>query len=615
LALRVSSSRTRSRLSPRQLLWRRVAVAVGAIALVAIALGLAFSGSPATLPEGVRVAGVDVGGLTPAAARVDLERRARALANTPVTFTADGRSWRLRPSQLGISVNWDAAVVTALREGNGPVPVRGFLRLGVRIFGADVSPAAEAYDAALNFELDRFARALDRPHREAAIVLKGRTPVVVPGQSGRILDRDQAARVIVQALASLTRTPHVALPVRVDVPRMTAAALQPVAAQARTALSKPVRLAIGPTRYRLPRYRIAQLLDLPAGGRRSLRIGGERATAFFVRLQKTVGREPQDADFAVTTHGIRVIPARDGRAVDVPATAAGLLRAALSPVNRVAPLVVKRTQPKLTTSAAKAMGIDELVSSYTTIYGGDPNRIHNVQLVAHLIDDHLIAPGEEFSFNQTTGDRNASKGFLEAPVIINGELQTGLGGGVCQVSTTVFNTAYEAGLKITARTNHALYISHYPLGRDATVNYPDTDLRFVNDTGHWLLLRTFVGSASLTVNLYGTSPHRKVVSEAAPLVTTGPPPVKKVDDPTLFVGQKALEEAGSPSLATHEERKVYDPSGKLLYDNTWYSSYRGEYKIVRIGTKPKPEAKKKPKPTDTGVTTTTTPTTVIPTLP
>ena len=102
---------------------------------------------------------------------------------------------------------------------------------------------------------------------------------------------------------------------------------------------------------------------------------------------------------------------------------------------------------------------------------------------------------------------------MEAPVIINGELQTGLGGGVCQVSTTVFNAAYEAGLPIVSRTNHALYISHYPQGRDATVNYPDTDLKFTNDTGHWLLLRTWVGSSSLTVALYGTPVHRRVVSE------------------------------------------------------------------------------------------------------
>ena len=159
------------------------------------------------------------------------------------------------------------------------------------------------------------------------------------------------------------------------------------------------------------------------------------------------------------------------------------------------------------------MGITGLVSSYTTLYGGVPNRIHNVQLVSHLVDNTLIAPGKEFSFNGTTGERNAAKGLLEAPVIINGELENGLGGGTCQVSTTVFNAAYEAGLPITARTNHALYISHYPQGRDATVNYPDTDLKFVNDTGHWLLLRTFVSSSSLTVNLYGTPQHRKVVSQ------------------------------------------------------------------------------------------------------
>src|SRR5207248_126464 len=171
-----------------------------------------------------------------------------------------------------------------------------------------------------------------------------------------------------------------------------------------------------------------------------------------------------------------------------------------------------------TTKAAKAMGVKELVSSYTTEFGGVPNRIHNVQLVSHLIDNTLIAPGTTFSFNATTGDRNASKGFLTAPVIINGELTTGLGGGVCQVSTTVFNAAYEAGLNITARTNHALYISHYPQGRDATVDYPDVDLDFVNDTPHWLLLRTFVSADSLTVNLYGTPQHRRVETETAQLV-------------------------------------------------------------------------------------------------
>jgi vancomycin resistance protein YoaR len=248
------------------------------------------------------------------------------------------------------------------------------------------------------------------------------------------------------------------------------------------------------------------------------------------------------------------------------------------------------------------MGITGLYSSYTTYYGGVPNRIHNVQVVSHLVDNTLIPPGKEFSFNGTTGERNAAKGLLEAPVIINGELQNGLGGGTCQVSTTVFNAAYEGGLPITARTNHALYISHYPQGRDATVNYPDTDLKFVNDTGHWLLLRTFVSSSSLTVNLYGTPQNRKVVSETAPLVTTGPVPQVITKDPDLLVGEKVVDQQGSPPLSTSVNRKVYDPDGKLLYDNTWYSSYVGEKTEIRVGTKPKPKPKPKPK-----VDTTTTP--------
>ena len=122
-------------------------------------------------------------------------------------------------------------------------------------------------------------------------------------------------------------------------------------------------------------------------------------------------------------------------------------------------------------------------------------------------------------------------------MIINGELQNGLGGGICQVSTTVFNAAFEAGLPITARTNHALYISHYPLGRDATVNYPDLDLKFRNDTEHWLLLRTFVGAGSLTVNLYGTPLHRRVESDDGSSRVTGSVPVKAIKDPDAQEGK------------------------------------------------------------------------------
>jgi len=285
----------------------------------------------------------------------------------------------------------------------------------------------------------------------------------------------------------------------------------------------------------------------------------------------------------------------------VPQTASRLLAAALSPTRRNAAIAVTTSPPKRTTAEAQAMGIQETVGSYETFFSGVANRISNVELVSHLIDNTLIAPGTTFSFNGTTGDRNAAKGFKVAPVIINGELQNALGGGVCQVSTTVFNAAYVAGLPITARTNHALYISHYPQGRDATVDYPDVDLKFVNDTTHWLLLRTWVSSSSLTVVLYGTNPHRRVVSTTAPLRTVAPPPVKRIKDPTLFKGTQVVDSAGSPSLSTSVHRRVYAQDGRLLYDNVWYSNYRGEARVIRIGTKPRPKPKPK-KPTPPSVT-------------
>ena len=590
------------RVSPARLALRWLLV-LGAIFVVGAALvGLVFAGSPERLAEGVTIAGVDVGGMTTEKAVEALRARADKLEDDPVVFTAGADRFAIKPSQLGVEADWRAAVAAARNEGEGFGPVRGFRRLHVRVFGSEVQPPVSVYNAALDFKLGQLGKAIDRGHVEASLVRKGLKILVVPGQSGRQLDHEASGPLIVRALASLRRGTPVALPVTVDPADVTAEQLAPVAAQARTALSAPVRLAYGETRWRLPRWRIAELLSLPGSGSKKLAIAGPGAERYFGRLSKAVGREPTDAGFAVTSGGIQVVPAKDGLEVDVPRTAKAILAAAVSHGNRTAKLSVAVSQPERSTADAKGMGINGVVSSYTTTYGGTPGRLHNVQLVAQLIDGALIAPGSQFSFNGTTGERTAEKGFEEAPVIINGELKNGLGGGICQVSTTVFNAAFDAGLQIDQRTNHALYISHYPLGRDATVNYPDTDLKFENDTGHWLWLRTFVGSSSLTVALYGTPQHRRVESEVSPLVVTGEPPVKRVPDPNLEVGQTSLEEYGSPSRSTNVRRRVYKSNGKLLYDHTWYSSYVAEPRVVRVGTKPKPppeppaEKKKTPPP-------------------
>ena len=311
-----------------------------------------------------------------------------------------------------------------------------------------------------------------------------------------------------RSLASIDRTSaRVKLPLRVQQPRVRAAALAAAARQARVALSAPVRLQLGQDPLAAPPRRIARLLELPVRGPHALKIGGTAADAWVAASGARVEKPAQDATFAVHS-GRTSASCRRGRASGstpsappTPCSQAALKR---QPDLRSPGCRCRSLKPSSRPTRPERCTSRRSVSNYTTLYGGIANRIHNVELVAHLVDGTLIAPGATFSFNQTTGDRNAAKGFLEAPVIVNGELTTGLGGGVCQVSTTVFNAAFEAGLKIVERTNHALYISHYPQGRDATVDYPAVDLKFVNDTGNWLLLRTFVSSSSLTVGLYGT---------------------------------------------------------------------------------------------------------------
>jgi vancomycin resistance protein YoaR len=577
-----------------------------ALAAVLIALvGLAFAGSSARIADGVAIAGVDVGGLTPGEARALLERRFDEVARVPIVFTAGGKSYPIKATTLGVEADWASALESATREGEGFGPVRGFRRLQARFFGAEVMPPVQAYAAALDYKLAGLTREVDQSPVQAKLVRRGLSIELVPGRPGLELNRKAAESRIVRALARLERGSTVALPVRIDPVEVRAADLAPAARQARLALSAPVRLEYSGVRWKLPRWRIAELLSLPAAGTTELAIAGPGAEEWFTKLRKTVEHAPVDARFSVTADGgIEILPDKPGLAIDVPATAKALLAAAISPTNRTAALSVRTAVAERTVAEAQAMGITGVVGSYYTTYGGIASRLHNVALVAKLIDGALIAPGKTFSFNGTTGERTAEKGFQEAPVIINGELQTGLGGGICQVSTTVFNAAYEGGLQIDERTNHALYISHYPLGRDATVNYPDLDLKFTNDTDNWLLVRTFVGSGSLTVNIYGTPQNRRVESTEQPLRVIGAPKVKRVLEPTWLKGKSEVLEYGEPARATSVSRKVYAADGTLLHEDTWYSQYRSEPRVIRVGTKPKPKPKKKPPkvdPVDPGV--------------
>src|SRR5207248_7555444 len=168
--------------------------------------------------------------------------------------------------------------------------------------------------------------------------------------------------------------------------------------------------------------------------------------------------------------------------------------------------------PDLTPAKANALGTREKLVSFTTEMGlSSSNRIHNVHLIADFIDGTLIRPGETFSFNDVVGPRTSQRGFLEGQMIIGSLVLPSIGGGVCQTATTLFNDAFEIGLPIVERTNHNLYLSHYPPGRDATVSSGGPDFKFENDLKHAILIKTSYTDSTLTFTFYGTNEHRRVV--------------------------------------------------------------------------------------------------------
>ena len=384
----------------------------------------------------------------------------------------------------------------------------------------------------------------------------------------------------------------------------------------RTAVSKPVRFGWHGTTWMVSPEQLSKLLSLPRDGSKELTIGGPYATLYFKRLSRAFANPPKNAQFEVQSdRSVRVVRARKGRVLDAPATASALLKAALSSDKRSAELVIKQAVPSLTTTEASELGITRELVRYSSFYTGTADRITNLKLATAHLDGTRIAPGATFSFNREVGPRTEARGFRSAPVIIGGKYEEGIGGGVSQVATTVFNAAWEAGLKITERTAHALYISRYPLGRDATVNYPDIDLKFVNDTKHWMVMKAVPTDTGIAISLLGAPTGRRVVSVAGELEEIGPPKIKRVPDPGLFVGEKVIEEFGSPARAVAVIRTVY-VGDRVLREETWRTAYQSEPRVIRYGTIPVPEAEPEapaPPPDEEPTPTETTPTTTTPT--
>lgn len=231
--------------------------------------------------------------------------------------------------------------------------------------------------------------------------------------------------------------------------------------------------------------------------------------------------------------------------------------------------------------ASQFEGVDTVRGAFRTTYASSKaNRASNVETAARAISGTILLPGDEFSFNKVVGPRTSSAGFREAPVIMDGQLQPGMGGGVCQVSTTLYNAALLANLEITKRSHHSFPVHYVSPGRDATVSYPSLDLRFRNNTGKAILVRMSAGRGAISASIIGSGPAPKVS-----IVTGGqrsfPGKTIRKNDPTLPKGVEKVEQKGTGGLAVTATRIVDGKRETLSNDR-----YIGEARVIRVGTGP-----------------------------
>jgi vancomycin resistance protein YoaR len=613
---------------PRPLLAALLVVAV--VAGLVAADGLSVAGR---VRRGVRVGGVDLSGLVPSAAEARLRAAAGAVEARPLVLAADTATISLPRSRAGLRLDVAASVAAAMAVGRrGPLDGD---RPRTWFGGVDLPWQRQVLRDPLDRELARLDRRIGRAVREPTLRIggggsggtgaggagaggtagvgaagsdaagsggarhgaAGGTGAVevelVAGRAGRAIDR-VGAEAPLRAAAAAPAGAVVRLPITERPPTVAADAARAAADQAGALLAAPVRVTAPGGTADLRPADLAPLTRAEAHqGRLQVRLDPDGLDRLLRRRAGFAYRPARDAGFRPDGRRVHIVPAVAGARVDPAEAAAAVLAAGgRTGTARRAPLPTVATQPALTTSAAKDLGVKELVSTFTTTFNaGDVPRVHNIGLIAAAVHGSLVRPGETFSMNRATGERTAAKGYRTAHVIRNGELVDGLGGGVCQAGTTMFNAVFFAGLPVLERRNHSLHISHYPMGRDATLNWPGTDLKFRNDSPYGIYLTGRATASTLTFSLWSTSRGYKVAFSTSAARNFRAPPTRYEDDPTLPKGEEVVEETGSSGFDVTVFRTV-TRGGQVVRKDSFVSVYRPWTRVVRRGTKPEEQKPK-----------------------
>jgi vancomycin resistance protein YoaR len=516
----------------------------------------------------VQLRGVAVGGMTPIEATTALRAQYHAWLRAPITLTDGEQRWTPTLAELGVTFDLERSVGDAYALGRGLNPLLSARQYYTAWrYGLELPLFVQVDEAKLRRYLLARASELDRRPRDAELWLVGTNVELARAATGRQLLVDDTARAIIAALGQLEPA-TIALDSRPLPPRLADEAVAPVALRLRTLLREPVTLQVGDRSWTWDRAALAELVVLERGaGTINARLDQQAIAERVDAIAREVTREPKEPKLRWENGALQIVePGYDGASIDTGGSVA-LINAALWQEPREIALAGTVVRPQVTPENLASLGISELIAEGRSAFPGSANyRITNIANGARLIDGTLIPPGGQFAFNERVEPVDESNGFVPGLAIVNYRTQQEWGGGLCQVSTTVFRAAFWAGLPIDERHEHQFRIGWYeiyePVGMDAAIftGPGGDDLRFTNDTGHWLLLQTVLDPANvtLTVQVYGTRPNREVIQTPPVIGERLPAPTKPVyiDDPALPVGTLRHTDIAQEGLEVSVGRRV-----------------------------------------------------------
>ncbi|MFZ2199490.1 MAG: VanW family protein [Microgenomates group bacterium] len=561
--------------------------AIGIMTGIVVLIALARLTWHTKFYPGVKIASIPVQGLTREQTKVMLDEKVK---RHTVKLVFNGSTWETAPGAMNTEI--EATLNEAYRYGRRLQPSDYLLLLTARQMDYPLVIAPGRTEK-LDQLIQEISNAVEIAPIEPSIEIVDHKLRISNGSDGTIISSEKLDQDIRKNFSELSEGP-IEIPTTTARRAMNAVEMETLRVRAESLLGDNLTLTLDDEKIKLSDKELLSFLSTDLSGE----IVNKRAISEYVSgLAESLNKDPQDARFEFSEGKVKEFaPGKDGVRVNIQSTTANIqiiIDKLLNENNKneTVEIVAEKTAPKVTTEKVNELGIKERIGRGESYYQHSiPNRIYNVALASSRINSALIGPGEEVSFNKLVGEVSGATGYRQAYIISGGRTVLGDGGGLCQVSTTMFRAAMAAGLPILERWGHAYRVSYYELnskpGVDATVIAPSKDFRFKNDTPGHILIQTINDPKKLllVIEIYGTSDGR-VASVSEPKVWGISPPLPTIyqDDPTLPTGiVKQVDWAASGAKASFEYKVVRD--GETLQEKTFSTTYRPWASVFMRGT-------------------------------